>query len=472
MSDKPEKMQQGPGSRRTAITEGVIWKQLLIFTIPILLSSFLQQFYNMVDVIIVGRLVNSQAMGAVTATGSITGLLIGLFFGLSAGASVIVSQYYGADDTKGVSDSVHSAMAIAVIMGAFLTAFGYILTPIVLRLMDTPADIIDQSIAYMRIVFLGMWANTIYNMGAGILRAVGDSRRPLIFLLIASLTNIGLDLLFIGSFQMGVAGAAWATIISQFISGLLVVITLMRSEESFRFFPRDTKIHSYVAKNILKIGIPAGAQSVSVNLSNVIIQSQINSFGSAAVAGAGAAGRIDGFLYFTLNSFGLGVMTLVGQNYGARRMDRVQKIGRVGLGMSAGIAAVLGLLIFWQADTLMLLFNDNPEVIHYGALMMTILAPTYWILSASEVYSGFLRGVGQSLYPMISTVVTMGVARVGFVLIVRSFWDDITAVYLSYPFSWILQAISMLVYVNFGRWQSGTRLGGATDTGVKHDQPT
>ena len=343
-------------------------------------------------------------------------------------------------------------MAISLIMGIFLSFFGYVLTPPLLRLMGTPADIIDQSITYMRIVFVGMWTLTVYNMGSGILRAIGDSRRPLIFLVISSVINIVLDILLIGPFGMGVAGAAWATVIAQFVSGVLVVLTLMRSVDSYRLIPKDLKIHRHVAAAILKIGVPAGTQSVSINLSNVIIQAQINSFGSQAVAGAGAAAKVDGFLYMTINAFGLAVMTFVGQNYGAKRMDRVRRVGRTGLIMAAGTGLVLGMLIFWQSDNLIALFNDNPEVVRYGTLMVSVLAPTYWIISAGEVYSGFLRGVGAAVYPMVSSIVTMGVLRVAFIFVVRLFWDNIMAVYLSYPFSWILQAVSMLLYVRSGRW--------------------
>ena len=454
MSDKPEsgKVPLKLSVSRQSITEGVIWKQLLTFAIPILLSNFLQQLYSMVDLLIVGRMIDSRALAAVSATGSITALLIGLFLGLSAGASVIVSQFFGGDNTKGVHESVHTAMAISLIMGIFLSFFGYVLTPPLLRLMGTPADIIDQSITYMRIVFVGMWTLTVYNMGSGILRAIGDSRRPLIFLVISSVINIVLDILLIGPFGMGVAGAAWATVIAQFVSGVLVVLTLMRSVDSYRLIPKDLKIHRHVAAAILKIGVPAGTQSVSINLSNVIIQAQINSFGSQAVAGAGAAAKVDGFLYMTINAFGLAVMTFVGQNYGAKRMDRVRRVGRTGLIMAAGTGLVLGMLIFWQSDNLIALFNDNPEVVRYGTLMVSVLAPTYWIISAGEVYSGFLRGVGAAVYPMVSSIVTMGVLRVAFIFVVRLFWDNIMAVYLSYPFSWILQAVSMLLYVRSGRW--------------------
>ena len=458
MSDAPITKTPQNLSRRQQITEGVIWKQLLSFAIPILLSNFFQQLYSMADLLIVGRLVGHNGLAAIAATSSITNLLIGLFIGLSSGASVIISQYYGADDTRGTHNAVHTAMAIALIMGIFLSFFGYVLSPTLLRWMGTPESIIGQSISYMRIVFIGMWTNTIYNMGAGILRAIGDSRRPLYFLILAAFTNIVFDLIFIGPFNMGVAGAALATIISQFISGILVVVTLMRSDDSYRFFPKDTRIYGYVTLAILKIGIPAGTQSVAINLSNVIIQSQINSFGDMAIAGAGAAARIDGFLYMVMNAFGLAVMTFVGQNYGAGRVDRVRKIGRTGLFMAAGTAFTLGLLVVWQGERLVGLFNQNPEVIHYGFLMVSVLAPTYWILSVSEVYSGFLRGVGQAIYPMISALVTMGLARVGFIIIGRQIWDDIMIVYLSYPFSWVLQAISMLLYVKFGKWEKQPRV--------------
>lgn len=309
--------------RRTAIeensiTQGVIWKQLLIFFFPILLGSFFQQMYNTADAVIVGKVVGKEALAAVGgATGALINLIVGFFVGLSSGATVILSQFFGARKHQEVSDTVHTAAAMALSFGAFLMVAGYILSPTLLRWMGTPEDIFDNAVTYIRIYFIGIIPSLIYNIGSGILRAVGDSRRPLYFLIAACMTNIVLDVILVVGFEMGVAGAAWATIISQLVSAVLVVLVLLRSHGAYQLQPRKIRFHPALLGRIMQIGLPAGLQSVMYSLSNVIIQSSVNAFGTDVLAAWTAYGKLDGLFWMIVGAFGVSITTFVGQNFGA-----------------------------------------------------------------------------------------------------------------------------------------------------------
>ncbi len=433
-------------------TTGVIWKQLLLFALPLLFSNFLQQLYNAIDLLIVGNFASDTALGAVGSTGAVTGLLVGMFIGISTGASVVVSHAYGAEDNKKVYEHVHSTMFLGLVSGAILTVLGLLASKPLLVLMKTPEILLPEAVQYMQIIFIGMIPTSIYNMASGILRAVGDSKRPLIFLLIAAATNLVLDLLFVAILPFGVAGAGWATVISQTLSAVLAVITLMRSETSYRFFLKEMKPHKDSVTRILQIGVPAGMQSVIINLANTIIQTNVNAYGHFAVEGYTAAGRIDGFLYMCINSISLAIMTFVGQNIGAGKYDRVKKGIKVALGLACGIAAVLGIIIFVFRDPLLNIFGINPQSFPTGETMLTIAASGYWIFAIGDVLSGAFRGAGRATFPMVSSMINMFGIRILWVFLAQLVYPEVISVLLAFPVSWIAQAIMMLIYLAKANW--------------------
>lgn len=443
--------------RGVLLTEGVIWKQLILFALPLLLSNFLQQLYNTADLLIVGRFAGDTALAAVGATGSLTNLLVGFFIGLSTGASVIISQFYGSGDTKDLRDAIQSGILISLIGGVVLSIVGYFVSRPLLQFMGTPADILDEAVVYMQITFLGMLPLLVYNMGAGILRAMGDSRRPLYLLILSSLINIVLDLIFIITMGLGVAGAAIATVIAQVVVGLLVLMMLRKLDGGYHLSLRELRFHPASLKSILVIGLPAGLQSAAINFSNVVIQSNINAFGSAAVGGVAAAGRIDGFLFMFANAFGLSAMTFVGQNVGAGKFDRAKRSARVTLFLSSGLVLVLGLVFAFFSDTILRLFNSNLEVIAYGQTMVSTLAPMYWIFSITEVLSGVLRGAGMSIQPMLITVTCFTAVRLLWINLMLPIKNDIVIVFLSWPVSWAVGAVASLILVWKSDWLKKTQ---------------
>ena len=336
-------MQKNQAVQRNGITEGVIWQQLLLFFFPILFGTFFQQLYNTADAMIVGKFVGKEALSAVGGTtGTLINLLVGFFVGLSSGAAVVVSQYYGAGQEDQVRKAVHTSFYLSICGGIFLMLIGEVFTPAAIDMMGVPEEIRAYSISYMRIYFLGIIGNLIYNMGAAILRAVGDSKRPLYFLIACCLTNIALDLLFVIVLKMEVAGVAWATIISQLVSAVLVMVTLMRSKESFRFELRYLRMDRLMLAKIIKIGLPAGIQSMMYSISNILIQANINSFGTDVIAAWAVYGKVDGLFWMTMDAMGIAITTFAGQNFGAGKLDRLKKGNRVGLVMTTIITAILG----------------------------------------------------------------------------------------------------------------------------------
>lgn len=436
-----------------AITQGVIWKQLLIFFFPILLGSFFQQMYNTADAMIVGKFVGKEALAAVGgATGSLINLIVGFFVGLSSGATVILSQFYGARRHQEVADTVHTAAAMALIFGAFLMVAGYLLSPTMLRWMGTPEDIFDNAVTYIRIYFLGIIPSLIYNIGSGMLRAVGDSRRPLFFLMAACLTNIVLDVILVMGCEMGVAGAAWATITSQTVSAVLVVLTLLRSQASYRLHVRKIRIHFRLLNSILHIGLPAGLQSVMYSLSNVIIQSSVNAFGTDVLAAWTAYGKLDGLFWMIVSAFGVSITTFVGQNFGARQYDRVRKSVKVCLGMAFGATIVLSTLYLLVGQYLYRLFASDPVVIAHGMDILRLLVPTYVLYLCIEVISGAVRGAGDSLIPTLITLCGVCLVRVVWLLFIAPGIGTLQAVLVSYPITWGLTSLLFVLYYWKGGW--------------------
>ena len=438
--------------RNVALTEGTIWKKLLIFALPLMLSNFLQQLYNTADLLIVGRFIGTEAQAAVGATGSLSNMLIGFFIGLSTGCAVVVAQMYGAEDEDGLYRMVHSSMSIALVSGVVLSVAGFFLSTPLLRLMNTPEEILADASVYLRIFFAGSIPSLLYNMGAGILRSVGDSKRPFYFLAVSSITNILLDLLFIAVFGWGVVGAAWATVISHIIAAVLVMMSLSKTDESYKLYLRDIAFHGPVGKRALKIGVPAGLQSVLISGSNVIIQTAVNGFGTLAVAGYAAAGRIDGFVWVTLNAVALAAMTFMGQTIGAGKIERAKKGLRQAIVLVVIVSGGLGAFFLIFAGPLAALFNPDPAVTFYIRQVMLYILSIYWLFGINEVIGGALRGVGRSMVPMLVTLICMSGFRVFWVYVILPLNRTFDFMLLAYPLSYVLTIIVYLIYMKRVDW--------------------
>ncbi len=435
------------------IIEGTIWKQLLIFFFPILLGTFFQQMYNKVDAIIVGKFVCTEALAAVGgATGTLINLIVGFFVGLASGATVIISQYYGARQDGEVSRTVHTAMALSLAGGLVIMVLGMALSPAMLRLMGTPEEVMDYALTYIRIYFAGLIPSLIYNIGSGILRAVGDSRRPLYFLIVACLTNIALDVLLVLFLKMGVAGAALATILSQAVSAVLVVLTLLRSDASYRLQPAQIRFHGDLLREIVRIGFPAGMQSVLYSLSNVIIQASVNGFGTDVMAAWTAYGKLDSMFWMVISAFGVAITTFVGQNFGARRFDRMHRSVWVCLGMSACATVLVSGILLLFGEPLYRLFTNEPAVVEHGMVVLRLLVPCYLLYISIEIFSGALRGVGDSLIPTLMTLVGVCVLRMIWVMGIAPAQGSLPFMLLSYPITWVVTSAMFWVYYFRGKW--------------------
>lgn len=435
------------GKQGNGITEGVIWKQLLIFFFPILFGTFFQQLYNTVDAVIVGRFVGKEALAAVGgSTGTLINLLVGFFVGLSSGATVIISQFYGGGREKRVSEAVHTAIAFSLACGIGLMVMGIVFSPFALRAMGTPEDIMQYSLSYIRIYFLGIIPNLIYNMGAGILRAVGDSKRPLYYLMASCFTNIVLDLVLVVWLRLDVRGAAIATIASQLVSAVLVIIRLFKTEDSYRLVVSKIKMNLYMVMRIVRIGLPAGLQSVMYSASNIIIQSSVNSLGTDTVAAWTAYTKIDSVYWMIISALGISITTFVGQNYGAGKMDRVKRGIYVCLGLSFLITTILSILMYVGGGYIYLMFTSDAVVIEKGMEILHFLVPAFVTYVCVEVLSGALRGTGDCWIPMIMTAVGVCALRVLWVIIAVPLRPDILTVVFSYPLTWSITSILFLVY--------------------------
>lgn len=434
---------------------GVIWKQLLLFFFPIMLGSLFQQLYNTVDAIVVGKFVGTDALAAVGGSASnILNLLIGFFTGVSSGATVIISQYFGANDRDGVNRALHTAMLFALVGGAFIMVLGLIGTEFMLRLMDTPEDTIAGSALYLRIMFMGMVPNMVYNVGSAILRAMGDSKRPLYFLIVACLSNVVLDLVFVLVFKMGVAGVAWATVISQFLSAALVIITLMRSDNCCRMTLKALRINKIMLGKILKIGIPAAIQMAVTSFSNVFVQSYINHFGADCMGGWTAYSKIDQFLLLPMQSIALASTTFVGQNLGVNDVARAKKGVRTAILIAVGSTVVLMIPVLIFAEPLVAFFNSKPEVVSYGSMLLRLISPFYVFCCINQILAGSLRGAGDSRSAMFIMLGCFVLFRQIYLYVMTNYiTNTIVAVALGYPAGWMLCSLITYVYFRFSNWE-------------------
>lgn len=432
------------------ITEGVIWKQLLLFFFPLLFGTFFQQLYNTVDAVVVGQFVGKEALAEVGgASAMIINIFVGFFVGISAGATVTISQFFGGGRMKEVQEAIHTAVALSVAAGTGIMLIGLIGAPALLSVMKTPAETIAGSVLYLRIYFCGMVGNLIYNMGSGVLRAMGDSKRPLYFLIASCLVNVFLDIILVAAAGMGVAGVAVATILSQAFSAVLVCITLMRFPMEYRLRLKSIRFHGWVFKRIIAIGVPAGFQSLMYSLSNALIQTNVNSFGTDTVAAWTAYGKIDSLFWMVVNAFGISVTTFVGQNYGAGLYTRVRKGVRQCLLITAVFTLALNMLIIPFGQILFRLFTRDMAVIDIGIMMMRFLVPTFMTYICIEIYSGALRGMGDSLIPMLITCGGICGLRVIWLFTAVPRWNSMKTVMASYPITWVITSILFLAYYSW-----------------------
>lgn len=434
------------------MTEGNIAKQLFFFSIPLILGNLLQQLYNTADSIVVGNFVGSNALAAVGSGTVLINLIIAFSQGTAVGAGVVIAQYIGAKHKEKLSEAVHTSVAIALIIGAALSLFGVLFSKTLLIWMKTPKEVLSESVVYLRIYFAGLIFNVIYNMAAGIMNAAGNSKRSLRYLAYASVTNIILDLLFVGLLKMGIMGAALATDISQLLSGVLSMLFLMRVNEDYKMTLKKIKLHKESAKKIIRVGLPTGLQNTVISISNVLVQSGINGFGATAMAGFGAYLKVDGFNILPVLSFSMAATTFVGQNYGAGKIDRVKKGMWITLGMVTLYTIVTGALLLTFSHQIIRLFSADTAVIAYGADAMKYFCPFYFVLGILNCLAGTVRGTGKTMPPMIIMLISMCIFRIFWIQLALPRIGTIEGIYMLYPVSWAIGAAMMVLYTILGKW--------------------
>ena len=431
---------------------GPLLPKILRFTLPLILTGVLQLLYNAADVVVVGQFVGPQALAAVGSTGALINLIINVFMGLGVGASVVIARAYGANDPRAVHQGVHTAIVVACIGGVLMGVLGFVLARPLLTLMGNPEDVIDSATLYMQIYFLGMPANMLYTFGASILRAVGDTKRPLYYLTISGLINVLLNLFLVIVCHLGVAGVAIATVASQVISMVLVLICLLRSDSVIRLDPHLLKIHKQSLLDILRIGLPAGLQGSLFSISNVLIQSAVNSFGSVAMAGNAAAANLEGFIYTSMNSVYQADMTFASANHGARNYPRVRRTLWLCLGTVFVIGLGLGLIFLTLGTQLLSIYNTDPDVIRFGLMRMAVICPTYYLCGMMDTMVGQMRGMGYSIIPMIVSLTGACLLRIVWIYTIFAANPTLNTLYISYPISWAATfAIHMLCYLIVAR---------------------
>lgn len=440
-------------NRNTDImTEGSIAGKMIRFAVPLFIGNLFQQLYNTADALIVGNLLGNNALAAVTGTGNLVYLLVSFFGGLSAGAGVVISRYCGSRETDKMRSAIHTNLAVSLVFSALLTVIGTTLTPTMLRWMGTPADVMDRSVMYVRIYFAGGLGLVMYNSCRGIMQAVGDSRHPLEYLILSSVINVVLDLLLIGLLRMDVDGAALATVISQLVSVVLCIVRLVRTPEEYRIRFRELGFDREMLRLTLAYGLPSGLQNSVIGIANVVVQSNINAFGTMAMSGCGAYSKIEGFAFLPITSFTIALTTFVGQNLGAKAYDRAKKGAKFGLICSLLLAELIGGVIYLTAPLLIRMFTDEPEAIAFGVEKSRICALFYFLLAASHGLSAILRGAGKAVVPMAAMLSFWCVVRVLFLQIMVPIFHSIAVVNWVYPLTWLLSTIFLSVYYFRADW--------------------
>ena len=436
----------------TLMTQGSVWRHIVRFALPVLWGNLFQQLYNVVDSLVVGNFLGSDALAAVGSSSSLIFLLIGLFSGIFTGAGVVIARYFGARDDQNLRIAVHTTVAFGLVSGAAITVLGLLLVPQLLVWMGTPQSVLPNSILYFRIYFSGAIFVVMYNTAAGIFQAVGDSRHPLYYLITSSVINIVLDLLFVAGFGMGVEGAALATVISQAVSATLGFHRLMHTTGVYRVWPRKVRFHLSMLRQVLGMGLPSGLQNSIIAIANVVVQSSINLYGAHAMAGCGAHAKIEGFAFLPINAFALAMATFIGQNLGAGEFDRAKKGARFGILTSMVMAEVVGVAVYILAPVLVSLFNSDPEVIRYGAMMSRTLTLFYFLLAFSHAVAGVMRGAGRAIVPMVVMLVCWCLIRVSYITFFARTSGDIKNVFWAYPLTWSLSSVAFLIYYFKADW--------------------
>lgn len=436
------------------MTQGNITKQLLWFSLPLLIGNLFQQFYSTVDSVVIGNFVGDNALAAVNSSGPVVFLFISFFNGLAIGAGVAISRHYGAYNLDEVRKSIHTSIALTFVVSILVTIVGYLLSPTILQIMNVDAQVMGNSITYLQIYFLGSFGIITYNMGSGILRSVGDSTRPLYILVVSCIINIVLDLLFVVVFQWAVFGVAIATLIAQVVSAILVLYLLIKSNDIYHLDVKSIRFHKASLEEIIRIGLPSAVQNMIVSFSNAIVQSNINSFGKYAMAGAGSYTKIDGFAILPVMSFSNALTTFVAQNVGAKEYDRVRKGVKIGLFLSCFITIIISIILFLFAHQILALFSSNPTVIAYGTLMMKSIVPGYIILAISHNLAGALRGSGQTKVPMLIMIFSWCICRIAWITIMVNVFHDIKHVFMGWPITWGISTILLLIYFKASKWLS------------------
>lgn len=434
------------------MTQGPIWKRITYFALPILLGNLFQQMYNTADSLIVGNFLGKNALAAVSSTGSLIFMLIGFLSGIAIGAGVVISRYFGGNKLEEMSQAVHTTVAFGLVAGVVMTAVGVGLSPQILRWMDTPENVMYNSQLYLSIYFMGSLGSVMYNVCVGIMQAVGDSRHPLYYLIVSSVVNVVLDLFFIAVLGMGVDGAAWATIIAQYVSAIMCLWRLLRVKDIYRVELRKIRFHWDMLKRVVRFGLPSGVQNSIIAIANVVVQSNINHFGDAAMAGVGAYSKIEGFGFLPITSFTMAMTTFVGQNLGAGQIERTKRGARFGTITSVILAELIGVAVFIFAPQLIAAFDTSPDVIAYGVDKARTSVLFYCLLAFSHAMASILRGAGKAVVPMFVMMTCWCIIRVSFLAIAVPLTGSIQMVYWVYPLTWFLSSVTFLWYYRRMDW--------------------
>jgi len=434
------------------LTEGKISEKIILFALPIFLGNLFQQLYNVVDSLVVGNVLGKEALAAVSSTGSLIFLIIGFINGIFVGASVIIARYFGAEDKENLSTAVHTTTAFGFIAGIIITIIGVGFTPWFLKLMKTPDDVFANAVTYLRIYFAGGIGIVMYNACMGIFQAIGDSKRPLYYLIIAAITNVVLDILFVAVYGFGIEGAAIATVISQIVSATLAFVKLTKIDDCYRIYIRQIKIDFDMLKSLMKMGVPTGIQNSVIALANVIVQSNINKFGSVAMAGSGSYSKLEGFSFLPITSFSVALTTFIGQNLGAKQYERAKKGARFGVVAGVSLAEIIGIIIWIFAPTLIGFFSSEPEVIKYGVMHGRTTSLFYFLLATSHCLAGILRGAGKTDIPMYVMLISWCIIRISYITIMVNLIPDIRVIYWAYPLTWSISSIIFLIYYKKTNW--------------------
>ena len=440
---------------KTRMTEGSISRKIILFAIPLFLGNLFQQLYNTADSLIVGNYLGSNALAAVSSSGNLIFLMVGFINGIAMGAGVVIARYYGAKDRANLEKAIHTTVAFGIAAGIALTVIGMLLAPKILVLMGTPTEVLPESIAYFRTYFAGSIGVIMYNIFVGILQSVGDSRHPLIYLIISSCINVVLDIFFISGLGMGVGAAALATAISQFISAFLCLIHLLRAKEEYRLQLNKIRFDSQMLWQIIQNGVPSGFQNSVIAIANVFVQTNINAFGKMAMAGCGSYSKIEGFAFLPVTCFTMALTTFVSQNLGAKQYDRAKKGARFGVLCSIIIAELIGVVIYTAAPVLIAAFNSEPDVVHYGVMQSRTIALFYFLLAFSHCIAAVLRGSGNASVPMIVMLCVWCLFRVSYITVTVHFIPDIRVIFWAYPLTWSISSVIFLALFLRGKWVYG-----------------